>query len=51
VLVASDLEDKREIRKEGQSKETRYNMFTVLLVRSVVFLDFVAANADFIEFE
>jgi hypothetical protein len=51
VLVDSDSEDKRGIREEGEGRETRHNMFTVSLVRSVVSLDSVAAGADFIEFK
>jgi hypothetical protein len=51
VLVDSNSEDKRGIRKERERRETRCNMFIVLLVRSIVFLDSVAAGADFIELE
>jgi hypothetical protein len=51
VLVNSDPKDKREIREEGEGRQTRQNMFTVSLVRSVVSLDSVTAGADFIEFE
>jgi hypothetical protein len=51
VLIDSDSEDKRGIRKEGEGRKTGHNMFTLSLVRSVVFLDSVAASADFIEFK
>jgi hypothetical protein len=51
VLVDSDLEDKRGIREKEEGRETEYNMFIVLLVWLVMFLDFIAASADFIEFE
>jgi hypothetical protein len=51
VLVDSDSEDERGIREEEEGRETGHNMFTVSLVRSVVSLDFIAAGADFIEFE
>jgi hypothetical protein len=51
VLVNSDSEDKRKIKKEEERRETGHNMFTVLLVRLVVSLDFIAANVDFIEFK
>jgi hypothetical protein len=51
LLVDNNSEDKRGIRKEGERREIRHNMFTVSLERSVVSLDSVAAGADFIEFE
>jgi hypothetical protein len=45
VLVDSDLEDKREIRVEGEGRDIRHNKFTVSLKRSVVSLDSVAAGS------
>jgi hypothetical protein len=51
VLIDSDSKNKRGIRKEEERRKTRHNMFTVSLVQSVMFLDSIAAGADFIEFE
>jgi uncharacterized integral membrane protein len=51
VLINSNLKNKREIKKENERKKTGYNMFTVLLIRLIIFLDFIAANTDFIKFK
>jgi hypothetical protein len=51
VLVNSDPKDKREIREEGEGRQTRQNMFIVSLVQLVISLDSVVAGADFMEFK
>jgi hypothetical protein len=51
VLINNNLKDKRGIREKEKKRETRHNMFTISLVQSVMSLDSIATNTDFIEFE
>jgi uncharacterized integral membrane protein len=51
VLINSDLKDKRKIKKNKKRRKTGHNMFIVLLIQLIIFLDFIAINTDFIEFK
>jgi hypothetical protein len=44
-------EKERKIKKDSERREKKDNMFTVLLVRLVVFLKSDVADTDFIEFK